>query len=124
MVLGYLVLGSFVIDLWLLIFGLGSLAWDLRFGILVLGSLVLDLWLCIFGLGSLVMHVWLEIFGLGSLVWYLWFGDLWFRHPTTGLTGRRRRGRGTTRWIPARIAGGSGAAEDGAASDPVFPIFV
>ena len=72
-------LGGAILDPWLWIFCLGSLAWDLRFGIFGSGSLAWDLWLGSLGLGSLAWDLWLGIFGFGSLAWDLCLGifGLW-----------------------------------------------
>ena len=59
---GPLARDPWALDLWLGIFGLGSLAGDLQLGIFGFGSLALDLWPGIFGLGSVAWDL-----GLGQL---------------------------------------------------------
>ena len=51
-----------------------------------------DLWLEIFGLGSLVWDLWLGIFGLGSLAWDLWLRIFGLRFAEAGGTAGREPG--------------------------------
>ena len=61
-------------NLWLEIFGVGSLAWNSWLGIFGLASLAWNLCLGMFGLGSFASYLCLGIFGLEFLAWDLWLG--------------------------------------------------
>ena len=71
-------------DLWLCTFVLELLASDL---ILDVGLVAWDLWLGIFGLGSLALDRWLCICNCLPVAWELWVGILgcgnWFLRPGT-----------------------------------------